>query len=95
MFDKWEDRLSDASANLVFHPGGRYTVRIGFGSDRLTFDQWRAKYGFDRDTVVADPLFIDAAHGDYRVRDGSPALALGFTNIDVSQIGLPVDFPFR
>jgi len=36
----------------------------------------------------ADPLFVDGAGGDFRLRAGSPALALGFRPIPAEQIGL-------
>ena len=32
--------------------------------------------------------FVDPAHGDYRVKDGSPALALGFVNFPMDQFGV-------
>ncbi len=47
---------------------------------------WQAR-GMDRHSVVADPLFADPDHDDYRLRDGSPALPLGFKTIPVERIG--------
>jgi len=44
--------------------------------------------GRDEHSIDADPLFIDPAHGDYRVRPGSPALALGFVNFPMNQFGV-------
>ena len=35
-----------------------------------------------------DPLFVDAAHGDYQLKSGSPAFALGFRRIPFEKIGL-------
>jgi hypothetical protein len=37
---------------------------------------------------VADPLFVDPEHRDYRLKPESPALALGFKPIDVNEAGL-------
>jgi S1-C subfamily serine protease len=37
---------------------------------------------------VADAEFIDPAHGDYRMKDGSPALALGFVNFPMDEFGV-------
>jgi len=47
---------------------------------------WRA-LGFDARSVVADPLFQDRGHDDYRLRPESPALKLGFQPIPVEKIG--------
>ena len=63
--------------------------------DRITLDQWRAQYGLDKDSVSADPLFVDPVKRDYTVTSGSPALALRFVNIDQSKIGLLPNFPFN
>jgi hypothetical protein len=41
--------------------------------------------GRDEHSIVADAQFVDPAHGDYRVKDGSPALALGFVNFPMDQ----------
>jgi membrane-associated protease RseP (regulator of RpoE activity) len=44
--------------------------------------------GRDEHSTVADAQFIDPAHGDYRVKDGSPALALGFVNFPMDLFGV-------
>jgi hypothetical protein len=44
--------------------------------------------GRDEHSIVADAQFIDPAHGDYRVKDGSPALALGFVNFPMDRFGV-------
>jgi hypothetical protein len=44
--------------------------------------------GRDEHSIVADAQFIDPARGDYRVKDGSPALALGFVNFPMDQFGV-------
>jgi hypothetical protein len=56
--------------------------------------EWQA-LGFDQHSVFADPLFVDPAKGDYRVRPESPALKVGFENFDMTQAGLTRDFPAR
>jgi hypothetical protein len=48
----------------------------------------RQQSGRDEHSVIADAQFIDPAHGDYRVKDGSPALALGFVNFRMDQFGV-------
>jgi hypothetical protein len=47
-----------------------------------------AEFGWDQNSVVGDPLFLDPAAGDFRVRENSPALALGFKNFPMDQFGV-------
>jgi hypothetical protein len=44
--------------------------------------------GRDEHSLVADARFVDPAQGDYRVKEGSPALALGFVNFPMNQFGV-------
>ena len=44
--------------------------------------------GRDEHSIVADAQFVDPASGDYRVKDGSPALTLGFVNFPMDQFGV-------
>lgn len=43
--------------------------------------------GLDQQSIVADPLFVDPPHDDYRLRPESPAFSLGFQPIDTSRVG--------
>jgi parallel beta-helix repeat protein len=47
---------------------------------------WR-KAGFEMHSLIADPLFVDPAHEDFRLRPESPAFKLGFQAIDFAKIG--------
>jgi len=53
-------------------------------ADRLRF----AQKGCDEHSLVGDPLFVDPARGDFRVKDGSPALRLGFRNFAMDRFGV-------
>lgn len=50
-------------------------------------ENWQAK-GPDRHSIVADPQFVDPSQGDFRLKPGSPAFALGIRSIDTSRNGL-------
>jgi hypothetical protein len=67
---------------------GEAVVRSGMTivQQERTLADWHA-LGFDRNSVVADPGFVDPAHDNYDLRPDSPALALGFVPIDTTQIG--------
>jgi hypothetical protein len=44
--------------------------------------------GRDGHSIEADALFVDTAAGDYRVREGSPALRVGFQNFPMNEFGV-------
>ncbi|MBV5348956.1 PDZ domain-containing protein, partial [bacterium] len=54
-------------------------------------DKDRAKFlvnGCDSNSLVGDPMFVDAEHGDFRVKEGSPALRVGFENFPMNEFGV-------
>jgi hypothetical protein len=77
---------------VYFNPRGRYSFGNIRGKD--TLDNWRSM-GHDANSKFADPLFVDRENHDYRLKPDSPALALGFQQIDTSEIGLKKDFPYK
>ena len=58
-----------------------------FVSDKQNKERFAA-HGCDIHSVTGDPIFQDAAKGDFRVKPGSPALALGFVNFPMDQFGV-------
>ena len=63
--------------------------------DRNLFDsqdsrilEHSAKLGWDANSVMGEPMYVDPANGDFRVKDGSPALKLGFKNFPMDQFGV-------
>jgi parallel beta-helix repeat protein len=69
--------------NLYFHAGGNEPVVRGCA----TFAEWQQR-GFDRNSAIADPLFVNPARDNYALRPESPAFQLGFEPIDTSTVGL-------
>ena len=47
-----------------------------------------AKLGWDANSVLGEPMYVDPANGDFRVKEGSPALKLGFKNFPMDQFGV-------
>ncbi len=70
---------ADVDRNLL-HTPGLAAARPAAGL--------QAQSGRDEHSIEADALFMDPKAGDYRVRDGSPALTLGFKNFPMDQFGV-------
>jgi parallel beta-helix repeat protein len=73
-----------------------YWIRTGAppSISAAPWEKWR-EWGFDKDSVVADPLFEDISKEDFRLKADSPAIKLGFKPIDVSRIGLKGYVPLK
>ena len=52
-----------------------------------SFEDWK-KRGHDQNSIIADPLFVAPDKGDFRLRENSPALKLGFKPIELSNVGV-------
>ena len=58
-------------------------VGAGSGATGCPFKHWQEQ-GHDSGSVIEDPLFVDAEGRDFRLKAGSPALAMGMHSLDVS-----------
>jgi hypothetical protein len=74
--------------NLYWNASGKPVL---FANKR--FSEWQAA-GQDKTSLIADPLFVDPAHGNFALRPGSPAAQIGFEPLDLSAVG-PRPPPFR
>ena len=77
----WADDQFKLDGNLYFDAR---SGEISFAG--LPFEEWRAR-GQDGNSLIADPLFVNPARFDFRLRPESPALKMGFREIDVSGVG--------
>ncbi|MFC1676366.1 right-handed parallel beta-helix repeat-containing protein [Planctomycetota bacterium] len=78
---------NDADYNLYFN-----SEDPNWGTRHIEKER---KNGIETHSISADPLFVDMDNGDFRLKPGSPALKLGFKQIDMTKIGLTSDFPKR
>ncbi len=63
----------------------------------FSFRSWHEEFGkgFNLNSVVGqDPLIMDPDKDDYRLKEGSPALRIGFEPLDASHAGITKDYPF-
>lgn len=54
-----------------------------------SFAEWKAA-GHDRGSIIADPLFVNAGNDDFRLQPQSPALRMGFKQIENLHTGTRV-----
>lgn len=72
-------------SNIVMH-AGTVTIQGVKADPEKHWDEWR-RSGMDRNSEIADPLFVDVENGDYRLKPESPALKLGFQQLSTEKIG--------
>lgn len=95
----WYDQSEDVFRNNIIMdeyrpaggmPPGKWGKQLDFnffvGSDaaRTKFSD----HGCDAGSLSGDPMFVDAAKGDFRVKEDSPALKLGFENFPMDRFGV-------
>jgi hypothetical protein len=78
----FKDENVVSESNLYWDASGKPVTFHGEG-----LEAWQAK-GKEKGSVVADPLFVDPENGDFRLKPGSPAARIGFTEFDATQAGL-------
>ncbi len=76
--------LAECDFNVYFQTTGAELKVTGM--EGISFTKWR-EMGLDTHSKLVDPMFVDFEKGDYRLQPESPALALGFEQIDTSVIG--------
>jgi hypothetical protein len=74
-----------ADYNLFWCTAGPIVHRNNAGEELAMTDV--QALGLDRHSLVADPLFVDFAGHDFALTPESPAHALGFQSIDLSDVG--------
>ena len=91
----YDDSNSELYSNILMSPHADIGMPAGWGKkiDRNFFldESQRLKHvsaGADSNSLAGDPQFLDPARGDFRVKDTSPALKLGFVNFDMDRFGV-------
>jgi parallel beta-helix repeat protein len=78
---KWEDDQYRLEDNIYFRSDGK---PIQFGN--WSFEEWQ-KHGQDTHSLIANPMFVDPVHDDFRLQPNSPAAKVGFRPFDLGQAG--------
>jgi len=80
VFSEYQDHsIAVSDYNLYFNSGA--TENTNWNLD------WWNGLGFDENSLTEDPLFVDYDNEDFTLRANSPVFALGFDNLDFSDVG--------
>lgn len=79
----WNKALLTSDRNVY----GTRNSRPPDSADGTSWATWRGSLGRDANSLIADPLFVDAGANDFRLKPESPAIALGFPVFDPRQAG--------
>ncbi|MBT5019012.1 MAG: right-handed parallel beta-helix repeat-containing protein [Planctomicrobium sp.] len=75
-----ESKQADTDQNIYFCASNH-----DLGNQMLEKQQ---RDDVDAHSLAVDPLFVDPANGDFRLKPDSPALKLGFVPFDMTKVGL-------
>jgi len=79
---RWKQIKIKMRNNCYWNVSGKEIKPAG-----MTFKEWQER-GHDTDSIIADPMFVDAENFDFRLKPNSPALKIGFKPFDYSKAGV-------
>jgi len=69
--------------NCYWDTGGRDVTFVN-----KEFPDWQTQTGHDKNSIIADPLFVNAKNYDFCLKPSSPAVKLGFKPFDYTKAGV-------
>ncbi len=96
----WYNKTDDRVQNNIFMTPIKQARMTRPFTDKVTVDNnfyganegavmaVSSALGWDENSTFGDPMFVDPAKGDFRVKEGSPALKAGFKNFPMDQFGV-------
>jgi len=91
---KWKPWMTDFWLRVdVMDDKGEILIENVSTKEAEPLDSWKSWQltGWDQHSIIADPMFENAAKDDYRVKKDSPAFKVGFEQIPTEKIGLYQD----
>jgi len=76
-------RNFESNWNIFYNPNFKVEEVLFYNHE--SFSDWQER-GYDRNSVYTDPMFVDLANFDFRLKPESPAFKLGFEQIDLSDV---------
>ena len=79
---RWKEIRVKVDNNCYFNAAGEPVTFVG-----LDLEAWQ-KLGHDKNSIIADPLFVDPENHDFRLKPNSPAEKIGFVPFDYTKAGV-------
>lgn len=79
---------AESDNNIIYHAGRKSPIVRYMSKEKINSWQDWLERGYEKNSVIADPLFVNTKAHDYTLQPDSPALKLGFKQIDLSNVGL-------
>ena len=76
--------------NIHFNTKGDVKI-FDIGTKTFTLEEVQKNYGLEDGSIIADPKFKDYENNDFTLTEDSPALAMGFEPIDMSDVGVTIN----
>ncbi len=91
----WKDSIIKSSDYNIVYPAEPAPV-VNIQWENKNWQSWSSLLDgrYEKHSRFADPMFADAVNGNFSFKSDSPALEIGFEQVDVSNMGLKADFPF-
>ena len=77
----WTDDKYKMDYNLYWRTDGQ-----PFDFAKMSLEKWRER-GQDRNSIIADPMFVDPENGNFGLKPGSPGEKIGFKPIQLETPG--------
>lgn len=83
-------QMIQGNHNLFYDLQGDLCFHNTYGITH-TLEQAQEELGLEQHSVYADPQFVDFENNDFRLLPDSPAIKLGFREIDISEVGVTIE----
>ncbi|EMI22965.1 PDZ/DHR/GLGF domain protein [Rhodopirellula maiorica SM1] len=84
----FSNRHSPARMSRPYTRGETMVDRNFFATTNPEVLDFSKRLGWDANSLLGDPMYVDPENGDFRVKEGSPALKVGFENFPMDQFGV-------
>ncbi len=79
--------MFEADHNVFFSEKGK-VILFKINGKEYTLSSAKEKFGLETESIEENPLFVDFTNNNFNLKENSPAIRLGFVNIDTKNTGV-------